>query len=200
MIGLETTVPYVMSLVDNGAILPRDGDRATDAGSGAGVAAGRAARAAGAGDAGGWGAPGDVTLIDPAEMWTVSVDTLQSLSHNTPLLGEQVVGRAVLTVAAGEVVHDVRRRTTTPRDDECAAGGRYAHPELGAGAPGAAASGWSRRTSRSTPETGCTWTRWRASRRLRSGPWWCMATRTRWICGRRCRGGRCWRWRSCGSG
>jgi dihydroorotase len=56
------------------------------------------------------GAPGDVVLIDPSATWLVSVDTLRSKSHNTPLLGEQVVGRAVATIAGGELVHDIRGR------------------------------------------------------------------------------------------
>ena len=108
MIGLETTVPYVMSLVDNGVIYLATAIERLTLGP---VRAWRLDEQLGLPGLGtlGVGAPGDVALIDPAEMWTVSVDTLRSLSHNTPLLGEQVVGRAVLTVAAGEVVHDVRR-------------------------------------------------------------------------------------------
>ena len=107
MIGLETVLPYVMSLVDFGTIpLATMVERLTLGP----VRAWRLDEQLGLPGLGtlGVGAPGDIALIDPSATWTVSVDTLQSKSHNTPLMGEQVVGRAVATVASGKLVHDVR--------------------------------------------------------------------------------------------
>lgn len=107
MIGLETAIPYVMSLVDNGAIPLSAAIERLTLGP---VRAWHLEQQLGLPGLGtlGVGAPGDVAIIDPGDMWSVSVDTLQSLSHNTPLLGEQVVGRAVVTVFGGAVVHDIR--------------------------------------------------------------------------------------------
>jgi dihydroorotase len=50
------------------------------------------------------GAPADVTLIDPGRRWTVGHDTLASKSHNTPLLGLTLTGRAVHTLVGGRTV------------------------------------------------------------------------------------------------
>jgi dihydroorotase len=48
------------------------------------------------------GAPGDVTVIDPALEWTISPSDLVGLSRNTPFLGRKVKGRAVATLVGGE--------------------------------------------------------------------------------------------------
>jgi dihydroorotase len=107
MIGLETAVPYVLSLVDNGLLHLRTAVERLTLGP---VHAWRLDQQLGLPGLGtlGVGAPGDVALIDPSLEWLVGVDTLQSKSHNTPLMGEEVVGRAVVTVVGGRVVHDVR--------------------------------------------------------------------------------------------
>jgi dihydroorotase len=51
------------------------------------------------------GAPGDLTVFDPDRTWTVSPATLKTKSHNTPLLGRDLRGRAVLTLVDGKEVH-----------------------------------------------------------------------------------------------
>lgn len=48
------------------------------------------------------GAPADVTVFDPGEQWTVSRQTLQSKSANSPLLGMELQGRVRLTLVDGE--------------------------------------------------------------------------------------------------
>lgn len=48
------------------------------------------------------GKPGDVTLIDPERRWTVEPFELRSRSRNTPLLGQELVGRAVMTWVGGQ--------------------------------------------------------------------------------------------------
>ncbi|MEZ4520888.1 MAG: dihydroorotase [Thermomicrobiales bacterium] len=52
-------------------------------------------------------APADVTIIDPERRWTITEEIIQSKSKNTPLLGLEVQGRAVMTIVGGEILHDV---------------------------------------------------------------------------------------------
>jgi dihydroorotase len=51
------------------------------------------------------GVPADITIFDPERTWTVDASTLKTKSHNTPLLGRELRGRAVLTLVHGEEVH-----------------------------------------------------------------------------------------------
>ncbi|MEX1258214.1 MAG: dihydroorotase [Gemmatimonadota bacterium] len=53
------------------------------------------------------GAPGDVTVVDPELEWTVDPTAFHSKSRNTPFKGQVLRGRAVLTVVAGRVVHEL---------------------------------------------------------------------------------------------
>ncbi len=48
------------------------------------------------------GKPGDVTLVDPNLRWTVEPSELKSRSRNTPLLGQEVIGRATMTWVGGQ--------------------------------------------------------------------------------------------------
>ena len=50
------------------------------------------------------GSPGDVTIIDLEEAWTVDRDTFLSKSHNTPFHGWDLKGRARYTIVGGVVV------------------------------------------------------------------------------------------------
>ncbi len=54
----------------------------------------------------GGGAPGDVVILDPALAWTVDEGSIQSMSHNTPLLGKTLPGRVLVTVVGGKVVFE----------------------------------------------------------------------------------------------
>jgi len=49
------------------------------------------------------GADGDVTIIDPAEAWTIDVDTFVGKSRNCPFDGWSVEGRAVATIVNGRI-------------------------------------------------------------------------------------------------
>lgn len=49
------------------------------------------------------GGPADLTLIDPRAQWTVRPETIVSASRNTPLIGRDLSGRAVLTIVGGSV-------------------------------------------------------------------------------------------------
>ena len=50
--------------------------------------------------------PADLCVVDPAAVWTVTPDALQSRSWNSPWLGQELTGKVRLTVAAGRVAWD----------------------------------------------------------------------------------------------
>jgi dihydroorotase len=52
------------------------------------------------------GGAGDVCVFDVTAPWVVRAADFHSKSRNTPFTGRQVVGRAVLTLVAGRVVHE----------------------------------------------------------------------------------------------
>jgi len=51
------------------------------------------------------GARADITVLDPTRRWTVTKEALRSRSHNTPLLGKELVGAVALTLVSGRVIH-----------------------------------------------------------------------------------------------
>jgi dihydroorotase len=53
------------------------------------------------------GAPANLTLIDTAATWGVKADRFRSRSANSWLLGKRLRGRIVLTIAAGQVAHEL---------------------------------------------------------------------------------------------
>jgi dihydroorotase len=50
------------------------------------------------------GAPADLTIIDPNFAWTITNDSLNSKSKNSPFDNKQVKGRALRTIVGGETV------------------------------------------------------------------------------------------------
>jgi dihydroorotase len=52
------------------------------------------------------GEPADLVVFDRSERWTVTRDTLESRGKNSPLLGWQLSGRVLLTIAAGRVAYE----------------------------------------------------------------------------------------------
>ncbi|UJX42355.1 dihydroorotase [Desulfovibrio sp. JY] len=52
------------------------------------------------------GDPADFLLFDPEDSWVVTPEALRSKGKNTPLLGQPLTGRVVLTTVGGVVVHD----------------------------------------------------------------------------------------------
>jgi len=60
------------------------------------------------------GAVADIVVLDPAAKWTVDPATFHSKSRNTPFTGRALTGRALLTIVAGAIVHDVESPPTAP--------------------------------------------------------------------------------------
>jgi dihydroorotase len=53
------------------------------------------------------GSAADVTVLDPEARWILEKSALRSKSYNTPLLGRELVGRPVMTIVGGNVVHEL---------------------------------------------------------------------------------------------
>jgi dihydroorotase len=53
-------------------------------------------------------------LFDPEAQWLVGAEPLASKSANTPLLGERLCGKVLLTMAGGRVVYHDRERLPLP--------------------------------------------------------------------------------------
>lgn len=51
------------------------------------------------------GDPADFLLFDPEESWVVTPESLRSKGKNTPLLGQSLTGRVMLTAVDGQIVH-----------------------------------------------------------------------------------------------
>ena len=49
----------------------------------------------------------DITMLDPEGRWIIDEGALRSKSHNTPLLGRELMGRPVLTIVGGQIVHEL---------------------------------------------------------------------------------------------
>ncbi|MFO0874717.1 MAG: dihydroorotase [Phycisphaerales bacterium] len=55
------------------------------------------------------GAPGDITVIDPAAAWTIDASQFRSKSRNSPFDGRAVRGQAIATIVGGEIRFRLRR-------------------------------------------------------------------------------------------
>jgi dihydroorotase len=54
------------------------------------------------------GGPADLVVFDRSERWTVSADALASKGKNSPLLGMELGGRVLLTMAAGKIAYEAK--------------------------------------------------------------------------------------------
>jgi dihydroorotase len=52
------------------------------------------------------GAPADLAVFDRSEAWTVTAEGLASRGKNTPLLGRELRGRVLLTIAGGRLAYE----------------------------------------------------------------------------------------------
>lgn len=53
------------------------------------------------------GRPADITIVDPEARWILDEEALRSKSHNTPLLGQELMGRPVMTIVGGVIVYEL---------------------------------------------------------------------------------------------
>jgi dihydroorotase len=98
MVGLETSVPLILALVEQGVLSPT-----------------RMIEAMSTGPARVFGLPGgiltpgsvaDVTLIDPERVHVIDPGGFRSKGRNTPFAGRRAPGKAVLTIVGGRIVHN----------------------------------------------------------------------------------------------
>jgi dihydroorotase len=52
------------------------------------------------------GAPADLVVFDRSATWTVTPDALASRGKNTPLLGRDLRGAVLVTIAGGRVAYE----------------------------------------------------------------------------------------------
>ncbi len=99
--GLETALGVVLAAVDADRLPLLRAIEALTTGP-AGVLGGRVRRGSpGLVE----GAPADLVVFDRSDSWTVTADALLSRGKNTPLLGMDLRGRVLLTVAAGRMAY-----------------------------------------------------------------------------------------------
>lgn len=100
--GIEMALGLVLEAVDAGRLpLARAITAFTT-----GPAAVLPKRAGGGGSGLAVGAPADLVVFDRSERWTVVPELLASRGKNTPLLGRDLPGRVLLTVAGGRVAYE----------------------------------------------------------------------------------------------
>jgi dihydroorotase len=96
--GIETALGVLLAAVDAGHLPLAAAIAALTTGPAA-VLGGRLGRAVGLIE----GAPADLAVIDRGGSWLVGADTLRSKGRNTPLLGIELPGRVLLTIADGRL-------------------------------------------------------------------------------------------------
>ena len=101
--GIETALGVILSAVDAGHLTLLRAVEALTTGPAA-VLNGRTRRAGTVGLV--EGAPADLVVFDRSERWTVTADALASRGKNTPLLGMELPGRVLLTMAGGQVAYE----------------------------------------------------------------------------------------------
>jgi dihydroorotase len=52
------------------------------------------------------GAPADLVVFDRADRWRVTPEALRSKGKNSPLLGRELSGRVLLTIANGRLAYE----------------------------------------------------------------------------------------------
>jgi dihydroorotase len=52
------------------------------------------------------GQPADLVVFDRSASWTVSAESLASNGRNSPLVGQTLSGRVLVTLASGRIAHE----------------------------------------------------------------------------------------------
>jgi dihydroorotase len=106
VIGLETAVPVTLDLVRAGELAPLEWVRRLST---------NPARIIGRpGGSLAVGAPADLTVIDPERRWNYDPAKGFSKSRNSPWVGREMIGRAMVTVVGGTLVYDAHRGVLAP--------------------------------------------------------------------------------------
>jgi dihydroorotase len=100
--GIETALGLVLEAVDAGRLSLRRAIAALTTGPSGVLAASNGAAAAPVAV----GAPADLVVFDRSDRWAVSADALASLGKNSPLLGRDLPGRVLLTIAGGRLAYE----------------------------------------------------------------------------------------------
>ncbi len=95
--GIETALGLVLTAVDAGQLTLKRAIAALTLGP-----AGVLARQRGLVE----GEPADLVVFDRSERWTVTADALASKGKNSPLMGMELPGRVLLTMARGKVAYE----------------------------------------------------------------------------------------------
>jgi dihydroorotase len=101
--GIETALGVLLVAVGAGR-LPLSRAIAAMTTGPAGVLGGRSRRAGSVGLV--EGAPADLVVFDHSERWTVTAEALASRGKNTPLLGMELSGRVLVTLAGGRLAYE----------------------------------------------------------------------------------------------
>jgi dihydroorotase len=101
--GLETALGVVLAAVDAGRLPLLRAIEALTTGP-AGVLSTRSRREGSVGLV--EGAPADLVVFDRSDRWMVTAEGLASRGKNTPLLGMELAGRVLVTIAAGRMAYE----------------------------------------------------------------------------------------------
>lgn len=101
--GIETALGVLLAAVDAGVLTLAGAIAALTAGPGRALGMWRGSPLAGGLVE---GAPADLVVFDRGEPWAVTSGSLRSKGKNTPLLGRELPGRILLTIAGGRVAFE----------------------------------------------------------------------------------------------
>jgi dihydroorotase len=100
--GIETAIGILLAAVDAGRLPLGRAIAALTSGPAALLQAGGWAGSRGLVE----GAPADLVVIDRSDSWRVDATTLRSKGKNNPLIGRELPGRVLLTVAGGRLAYE----------------------------------------------------------------------------------------------
>lgn len=100
--GIETALGLVLAAVDAELITLRSAIEALTTGPARVLGSTAVGRPIGLVE----GAPADLVVFDRSDAWTVSADGLRSRGKNSPLVGRELPGRVLLTVAGGRLAFE----------------------------------------------------------------------------------------------
>jgi dihydroorotase len=106
--GIEAALGILLELVDAGKLPLARAVAALTTGPAAVCAASPAIRGTSAARPRGLveGAPADLVVFDRGDRWTVTPESLASKGKNSPLLGRELPGRVLLTIAGGRLAYE----------------------------------------------------------------------------------------------